>query len=304
MADSKIKTGSLLGLMLIGFFTVACKKDKVDEPSNQQLKFSMQFDETLPRLGNFGEEVAVPEGNAAQHPNMKEVSVHYIEFAKDSLTPLGTGAVVYKGAETNAGGSKAVDFSKAPKGQEGETFLTVNLSELPAGAYSWLRVSLTYQKYDIAYRYNNPPYFDNADLTGTIASFVGYNTYITNHKIKDSTIVVNDDKLQGYWALETGATLGGASYGTVQQGEATGTTVVNPIAATSPVPAGSCVVTGRFSSPLIITGNETEDIEIELAFSINNSFEWEEVNFDGKYEPGAGETVVDMGLRGLHPRKK
>jgi len=38
-----------------------------------------------------------------------------------------------------------------------------------------------------------------------------------------------------------------------------------------------------------------------LSFSINNSFEWTEVNPDGKFEPEIGEQVVDMGLRGLIP---
>lgn len=85
-------------------------------------------------------------------------------------------------------------------------------------------------------------------------------------------------------------------------GQSVGTTTVpNPIAATSPIPAGSCVVTGAFPNNLAITGNETRDVVIMISLSINNSFEWEEVNFDEKYEPSAGEQVVDMGLRGLMP---
>lgn len=71
--------------------------------------------------------------------------------------------------------------------------------------------------------------------------------------------------------------------------------------ATSPIPQGSCVVTGEFENGFSITGNETEDVVLTLSFSINNSFEWSEVNNDGKYEPEAGEQVVDMGLRGLIP---
>jgi hypothetical protein len=38
-----------------------------------------------------------------------------------------------------------------------------------------------------------------------------------------------------------------------------------------------------------------------LSLSINKSFEWIEVTADGKFEPLAGEAVVDMGLRGLEP---
>lgn len=61
------------------------------------------------------------------------------------------------------------------------------------------------------------------------------------------------------------------------------------------------MVTGQFENGLTISGDETEDVIVTLSFSINDSFEWTEVNVDGKYEPGAGEQVVDMGLRGLIP---
>lgn len=74
-----------------------------------------------------------------------------------------------------------------------------------------------------------------------------------------------------------------------------------PLFDSSPIPPGSCVVTGAFENPLVITGNETESIEVTLSFSISNSFEWTEVNPDGKYEPAISEQVVDMGLRGLIP---
>ena len=68
-----------------------------------------------------------------------------------------------------------------------------------------------------------------------------------------------------------------------------------------PIPAGSCVVTGKFPSNLVITGNETKNVIVTLSLSINNSFEWSEVINDGKFEPYQGENVVDMGLRGLIP---
>ena len=53
----------------------------------------------------------------------------------------------------------------------------------------------------------------------------------------------------------------------------------------------------------MITGNETKDIVVEVALSINNSFEWIDSNPDGLYEPSL-ETVVDMGTRGLKARVK
>ena len=136
---------------------------------------------------------------------------------------------------------------------------------------------------------------NGTEYVGTLSSFVGFNTYISSFNLNGSTIDVNANKLQGYWAFE--------SNGFTSQGQAPpgATTVPNPIFNTSPVPQGSCVVTGQFENALMITGDETEDIVVTLSFSVNNSFEWTEVNEDGKYEPQAGEQVVDMGLRGLIP---
>jgi hypothetical protein len=118
------------------------------------------------------------------------------------------------------------------------------------------------------------------DVQGTLASFVGYNYYITNFSLNGSTIEVNANRLQGFWAFEV---LGFTSQGQAPEGA---TTVPNPLFDSSPIPQGSCVVTGQFENGLTISGNETNDIVVTLSFSINNSFEWTEVNLDGKFEPG------------------
>ena len=55
-----------------------------------------------------------------------------------------------------------------------------------------------------------------------------------------------------------------------------------------------------FDQPLVITGNETKDIVINVSLSINNSFEWIDAAGDNIYEP-AVDTVVDMGIRGVVP---
>jgi hypothetical protein len=138
---------------------------------------------------------------------------------------------------------------------------------------------------------------NGVDYDGTLASFVGFNTYIGTHSIGNNFFTVNGNRAQGYWAFGLDDFL----YSSQGQAPAGATTVPNPLAATSPIPAGSCVVTGQFGNALQITGNETSDIVVTLSLSINHSFEWQEVNADGKYEPAAGETVVDMGLRGLIP---
>ena len=168
-------------------------------------------------------------------------------------------------------------------------FLTIPLDQVAVGNYDWVRVSLAYQEGRIDLR------VAGNDMSGTLASFVGYNTYISSIDLNGSLIEVNDNRLQGFWAFEA---LGFISQGQAPEGS---TTVPNPLFDTSSIPQGSCVVTGQFENGLTITGNETKDVVVTLSFSINNSFEWTEVNADGIYEPEAGEQVVDMGLRGLIP---
>jgi len=255
----------------------------------------LYFDSTLARLDNFGNPSAIPAGNSAQSPRFNAMSAHYIEFAQDSTTQLGQGEIVFHGPETTAGGPNAVDFDQAITKGEGETFYSVPLSQVNPGTYKWLRVSLTYQNYDIDFKAAGNIY------TGTLASFVGFNTYITNYTINTQNVTVNDDKLQGYWGFET--VIFSTPY--VYEGQSIGTTVPNPISSTSPIPAGSCVVTGDFPSALTITGNETSDIIVNINLSTNKSFEWKDLNMNGIYEPSdginPGDTFVDMGLRGLFP---
>jgi hypothetical protein len=110
---------------------------------------------------------------------------------------------------------------------------------------------------------------------------------------------VTGNHLQGYWGFYTNVM--GVDY--KAEGQAPATTVVNPNPL-SPIPPGSCLVTGLFftnnqNQPLHITGNETSDIIITISLSTNKSFEWHENTADGLFEPSIGEAVVDMGLRGM-----
>lgn len=247
----------------------------------------LHFDSLAPRLDNFGNPATIPSNHWAQSPVFYGMSAHYIEFAQNMYTQLGAGEILYHGAETTAGGSNAVDFSKAIIKGDNEVFMKIPLKNIAPDTYNWVRMSLTYQNYSLDYRYNG------VDYNGRLASFVGFNTYITNYKIWNQTVTLNANKLQGYWGFE--------NLGVVVQGQAAATTVPNPLSATSPVPAGSCVVTGNFDTPFTITGNETQDIICTMSLSTNKSFEWYDANGDHKYEPGAGDYPTDMGLRGLKP---
>lgn len=283
-------TGILLALAAL-IFHESCKDESDSLPQEPQLIFKFKFDSTQVRLNNIGQPAPVAAGNAGQSPRFNGMSAHYIELSQGMYTQVGSGEVLYVGEQTTAGGDTAIDFSKEVVVGEGEAFFSVPLKDVAPGTYEYLRVSLAYQNYDVAMLATIP-------LTGTVASFVGFNTYINSFKVKDSTVTVNQNRLQGYWAFETS---GAPIPVPVQSGQAPGTTVVNPLFATSPIPSGSCLVTGEFDSPFVVTGNETEDIVITVSLSTNKSFEWVDVNPNGIWEPLAGETVVDMGLRGLIP---
>lgn len=257
------------------------------------LRFKFVFDPNLPRLNNLGQAEPIEQGHAAQSPDFNLMGAHYIELAPTMYTALGTGEVIYVGAETTEGGVKALDFDQEKLVGNNEQFFAIPLSQVAAGNYTWLRVSLAYQNYNITYRYNGVQY------TGTLASFIGYNTYIRDYKIKNKSKTINGNKLQGYWGFEE-SQIGYVVDGQVPSGAIT---VPNPLFATAPIPSGSCVVTGNFASALNISGNETQDITVVVNVSTNKSFEWIDNGGDGFYDvsPGNTDIVTDMGVRGIYP---
>ena len=288
----------LLLLLFLALGLVSCTKEDADPPvedptdGGPRLILKFRFDSTQVRLNNLGGASTVPAGRGAQSPRFNRMSAHYVEFAPTATTQLGQGDVVYFAPETTMGGANAIDHDLGLNVADGQAFVNIPLSDLSPGTYQWLRVSLAYQNYDVRFYYNEVGYL------GTIASFIGYNTYISSFLVHDSTVTVNANKPQGYWAFEVQDP---PIPTPVTEGQAPGTTVVNPIFNTSPIPAGSCVVTGAFQAPVTITGSETEDVVITVSLSTNKSFEWTELDGDNKFEPVNGETVVDMGIRGMLP---
>ncbi len=297
----------ILPAFLLIALVSSCKKEKSNDSNGPNLVLKFKFDPTQERLNNLGQPEPMPVGHAGQSPDFNKMSAHYVELTPTAFTALGGGAVLYKAPETTAGGANAIDFDKSKFAGNNETFFSISLKDIAPGDYEWLRISLAYQNYDIKY------YIDTViagipvkqEFPATVASFIGFNTYIRSYTIKDQTIAVNANKKQGYWGFATVPNFGGVNYPYSATGQAPegATTVVNPLFATSPVPAGSCLVTGAITpGKLTITGKETSDIVIEVSLSVNKSFEWIEQVNDGKWEPGKGEAVVDMGIRGMIPK--
>jgi len=297
-----------LVFILLAITVVSCKKEKNNGASGN-LVFKFKFDSTQARLNNIGQPSTIPSGNAAQSPVFNSMSVHYIELTATALVPLGQGAVLYRAPETTTGGSTAIDYEKSTFAGNNETFFAIPLKDVPAGNYEWIRVSLAYQNADVKFKVDTTVLgiTINQDFVGTLAGFIGFNTYLKTFKVKNQSLVVNGNRKQGYWGFETVLSGGGFTYPFITSGQAPegATTVVNPIFSTSPIPQGSCVVTGAFvPGKLTVTGNESGDIIIEVSFSTNKSFEWQDVVPDGRWEPSKGEQVVDMGIRGMIPTVK
>ncbi len=300
--------------------------------TNPHLIFKFVFDSTQVRLNGFGQpDSTMPSGHAGQNPQMNVMSGHYIELAPDQFTALGKGTVLYMTPTHISGGDTAIDFQQEVLTPNNGIFYSVALDSVTPGTYQYLRVSLAYQNYSVQLYEDTTisTVVGGTTYTGTIqeelpctiASFVGVNTYITNYTIKTENVTVNGNRLQGYWGFESVGTLnytmGGQSYPypysflETGQAPAGATTVVNPLFATSPIPAGSCVATGQFvtgnnKGPLSYLtipakGTATQDIVITVSLSVNHSFEWIDVIPDGKWQPSKGENIVDMGIRGLVP---
>ena len=238
----------LLAVLLPAF--CACTKDPAVSTATGALNFQFKFDPHQARLNNVGQPATLPAGHAAQSPEFRKMSVHYVELAPTAFTALGSGAVLYKAPETTKGGDNAIDFDQATLAPAGENFLKINLQDVAPGTYEWVRVSVAYQNYDVRFNIKNLPVVGNLDQQkGTVASFLGFNTYITTTAPREKTLTVNDDKKQGFWAFETDLSAPYSVYNQLYSGEAPAgaTTVVNPLFASSPIPAGSCVVTGKFA---------------------------------------------------------
>ncbi len=284
-----MKNYSLILLAITSFFS--CSDDEKPVTNQPQLIIKLTVNPEQARLGNDGSPTTIPNENAGQNPIFNSISAHYLELAPNATTLLGEGAILYQAPETNTGGDNAIDFDKSIVVAPGETFIKIPLEDLETGSYEWVRLSLSYQNYDIVFHFNDAPF------TGTVASFVGFNNYLTEYTVKNEQVTVNGNRSQGYWGFET---VTGVQTGQAPEGA---TTVPNPLFDTSPIPQGSCVVTGNFDTNLVITGDETKDIVVTLSLSINKSFEWIDVNQNEKWDvdPGSGENIVDMGLRGLIP---
>jgi hypothetical protein len=283
------KIAYLLVIIIAGLTIYSCT-DLDDTPPEPMLIIKFKVDPAQDRLDNLGQvSNAVGSGNASQTPDINGLSSDYIELLPNDNTQLGEGQIIYQSPRTTAGGTSAIDFAQSKVVAENDTFLEIPLKSITPGDYKWIRSSISYQNFTAKVRYQN------TDYVGQMMSFLGDNNYIENLTIGNYSFPVNGNKPQGYWAYGLSA----ITYSKEGQTLPNATNVPNPLWQTSPIPQGSSIITGQFSTPLNITGLETRNIIVTLSLSNKKSFIWREMLVDNKYQPTAGENIIDIGLRGL-----
>ncbi len=288
-------------LCLLG---ISCTKES--DTTEPKLVFRFKFDSTQARLNNQGLSSGVPEGYAAQSPVVNNMSVNSIELSPDEMTSVGAGTRIYLSEETTEGGDTAINFARSVIAGGNEVFYAISLKDIKPGEYEYLRLSVAYQNYTVQLHVDstfNDSVTVKGDFDGTMASFIGYNNYISTYTIKNEFITVDENRLQGYWGLEVPVSDENFSTTITLTGQSPegSTTIVNPLHVTSPLPAGSSIITASFAPhKLVIAGDENKNIIVEVSLSTNKSFVWKEIVADGKWEP-LKESVADMGLRGMIP---
>jgi hypothetical protein len=237
------------------------------------VNFRIKFDPLQERLNANGLPSPVTAGRGAQTPLINAIGVQQIELATGNSVAAGKGVVLFSTPTTVAGGETAIDFGQLKFAKDGEIVFSIPMSQIG------------------------------------IATFLADNNYITKYRVSKKDETVNANRKQGYWCFETKLASAYSSNDRMYNGVAIESpTMVNPLSQTSPLPIGACLVTGKFDTPLIITGKEAQEVTVTLSFSTNRSFEWEESiarngKWDADRQANTGqptiERVVDAGLRGL-----
>lgn len=300
--------------LLLYFFSAGCTKTDNGAFSDAKLILRYRFDSTQQRLDNTGMPSAIKDGNAALSPVLNSMSVNHIELMPETTTAFGKGVVLFQAPETSVAGDNAIDFSQSITAGNYEVFFAVSLKDIPPGEYEWLRIAPAYQQFSVTCHLDTVITITTdtssqdisiaEDFPATVAGFTGYNTYINSYLLKTVGVEVEGNRKQGYWGFEATYEAEGINEtdtisGQIPEGSIT---VVNPLFNSSPVPDGSSAITASFlPGKLVITGKEKENVIVEVSFSTNHSFEWQEILPNGKWDAWKGEPLVDIGFRGMIP---
>jgi hypothetical protein len=265
-------------LILFIILTSSCCKTEDQSPENRYPEFTnlrvvIQFDSTQERLDNYGNIAPIPVGHAAQSPTNNSVLIKAIKFLKDSTSGYDSGTEVYYNSDNSLA--------------SGASYYDTQISSPDApGTFKFIRIYFYHQKFNINFRQNGNLH------SGRVLSFLWPFDFNYSYQIQDSTILTDSVTEKGEWYLES-SDLPSILHGTVPYSP----TGPNVLFYSYGVPIQQYIVTCPISPNLFLDRPDSKTITISI--STNHSFEWIEHSDPAFFEPFNGDTIVDLGIRGI-----
>ncbi len=293
MNNQNISNLAISRFIIIYFaLLISCRTENEDDsrpepvfPPSAELTITIKFDPLQDRLDSFGVPNPIPIGHEALSPNINGMKIGFIELLSDSIIPYNDGLkllqsnIVYNASDT---GYKCCS-DLIPNNFIYETSIS---STLIPDTFKYIRIYFVYENLDISYKFNNNIY------AGSVAAFLAPKALTFNYQISDSAFNSYSLKTNGQWYFEVDT----PGFGTILSGDAL-TTQPNILYNSNPVPSGGCIVTCPITPFLFL--DKPDSISITISISTNKSFEWIEHSDPAFFEPFDGDTIVDVGIRGI-----
>lgn len=325
----------IFGFIFLVSLFASCTKGT----NERYLILKFRFTDTLQPLNDTGKIYTDADrqslGWTGLTPIVNKISAHKVLFYNNDPSLNEAPYPVYIGKESftkRFGDSLGIDYDKASMVKEGENLIEIPLSTLRPGTYNWMLVELSYQNLTVPIRLDSvwqPVYINNqiaipsAGLFGvysaTVAGFSGFNHFFNTgfyinkyfYRSNKDSFYLND----GWYFTESTLGANGFNYPLdstylSDRGEIVKVNPLhkNPLANSKNLSAalfqtlkftkqGNPIMT---TTPLVITGNETESIVIECALATKNCFEWRDNRTNGMWDAYRREPVR-FGFRGMQP---
>lgn len=260
-----------------------------------QLLFRLHLD------SNLASPYILQPGHAAQSPTVLALALEQIELLSEASTLAGKGVMLYTAPQTSCAGAQyylPTNYCKLHLIGDSEIVFSLALNAVPPGTYKWLRLSVAYSEMKIVSRSTS-----SGNGPSTFAGFYGESVYLTKIKTQNSvlfpkTTVPKQRRYYMFYQEVFGQALQLEGYAPRQS-------IFNE----NPMPTYNNNIyveftdlSGNTAKPLLVTGNETTNLEVQLIFGTDKLFEWQEKTADGIFQPEIGETVYDFGFRNLKAR--
>jgi hypothetical protein len=268
---------------------ISCRK-KTDEspdkyPHYSILKINFKLDSLQERLDNYGNISSVPAAHGSMSPQNPKMRIGFVELLTDSGIQPGDGARIFGTGEVIASNDTGYQCCQGFL-DENQTYQYLLPEVDNPIRYYGIRIYFSYQHFDVNYTINDIQY------SGSVAAFLAKKSITYYFEVKDSVYTQYSLKQNGEWYFEVDT----PGYGIVQHGTAF-TASPNVLFQSVPTEANSCVVTCPISPVLIMDYPMSKTITISI--STNHSFEWVENSTPGIFEPFDGDSIYDIGIRGV-----